>query len=170
MAAVAAIAAVAVTVVSAGVDAYGKHKAGRAAQKQGNYVGAIEDQNAKFSEMQADDAVARGYEAAFKRRTESRQLAGASRAAMAAQGIDVNTGSALDIQENNQRIGELDMVTIKNNAARQAWGYQVEALQHRQQAHLARIGGTNLGRNYNYSAGSTLLTGGAQAYGIWKNR
>jgi hypothetical protein len=166
MAVVAAVASIAVSTLSA----VGQLKQAQAARKQGNYVGAIEDQNAKFSEMQADDAIARGYEAAFKRRIETNQLAGTSRAAMAAQGIDVNTGSALDIQENNQRIGELDMVTIKNNAARQAWGYQVEALQHRQQAHLARIGGANLGRNYNYSAGSTLLTGGAQAYGIWKNR
>ena len=54
-------------------------------------------------------------------------MIGRQRAVYAAGGLDVNTGSPLDIQADTAQMGRLNSLTIRNNAARQAYGYQASA-------------------------------------------
>ena len=65
-----------------------------------------------------------------------KQLIGRQRAVLAANGVDVNEGSAVDIQVDTAGIGKLDELTIRSNAAREALGY-------RYQAYNARVAGEN---------------------------
>jgi hypothetical protein len=96
------------------------------------------------------------------RRLATRGLTGSQRAAYAAQGVDINSGSAADVVANDKQLGALDVLTIKQNAAREAHGYEM-------QANLARKAGANAARNYNNQAISTLLTGAAQAGSTYYN-
>lgn len=90
----------------------------QAAVARNNQV--VAEQNAKF----ATDA-GRRQEAAMRERTA--QMIGQQRAQMAANGIDIGSGSALRLQEDTAAVGELDALTIRNNAARAAYGYGVQA-------------------------------------------
>lgn len=137
------------------VDVYGQYQSGKQNER-------LAKANARIAEMQAVDAIARGRESERRFRQDVSGLVGAERAALAAQGIEVDTGDALQIQEDTAALGELDALTIRNNAAREAWGYRVQAADYRAQGELARTEGT-------FGAFSTLLTGGAQAYGLWRN-
>lgn len=98
----------------------------------------IADVNATIAERQAEHALERGREAETESRIRTRQLIGTQRARLAAQGVDVNQGSALDIQADTAAIGELDALTIRNNAALEAWGYRVGATSQRLQANFTR--------------------------------
>lgn len=68
-------------------------------------------------------------------------LIGAQRVSLAAQGIDVNEGTALDIQAGTREMGELDILKILNNASREAWGYAVGVTNAENQANLAEFTG-----------------------------
>ena len=91
------------------------------ARTQGNYSGAIADQNAGLSDRQATDAIARGDESANRLALSGRQLAGAQKAAAAGDGVDPNSGSAAELQADTGALSAFDANTIRANAAREAW-------------------------------------------------
>lgn len=145
-----------------------QRRAAGAAERQGNHEGDILDQNAHFSDLQAADVRRRGTSAELSVRRETRQLAGSQRAAMASQGIDINSGSARDVVENDQALSELDALTIRSNARRQAWGYEVQAYDQRRQADLARIGGRNQADSIRRQSVGTLLSGAGELASIYQ--
>lgn len=121
----------------------------------------VYDTNARVSEMQAQDALQRGDKAVTQVKRQVRQTVGAQRAALAAQGVDVNEGSAVDLQAETAGFGALDALTIKNNAYREAWGYKTQALQSSLRGELALS-------SSRVQANNTILTGGLNAlsYGL----
>ena len=58
---------------------------------------------------------------------KERQQQASARAAIAANGLDVNTGSPADVQTSNREIGTLNQETASNNGALQVYGYQSQA-------------------------------------------
>ena len=95
------------------------------------------------------------------RATEVGLLVGAQRARLAAGGANVAGGSALQLLMGTAGVGEQEIQTITNNAAREAWGLRIQAADQRSQATFARNAGL-------YGAGSTLLTGAAGALSGFK--
>ena len=118
--------------IGSGISAYGTYRAGQDQQR-------INEWNANVAELQATDAVLRGNEAETRSRIETRSLLGAQRASLAGQGVQVgDAGSSGDqVQIDAQRIGEEDALTIRNNAAREAWGFKVGASSERMQGDSA---------------------------------
>ena len=51
---------------------------------------------------------------------------------------------AADVQADTAHQGELDALTLRTNAAREAWGYQVEAGDIRKRAQITRQEGRNI--------------------------
>lgn len=100
-------------------------------------------QNAMFLRQSADDAIARGRSESDWARVETQQLIGTQRAAQAASGGEVNTGTNALIQQDTAQLGELDALTISNNAAREAYGYNVEATSNLQNAKRIKKAGKN---------------------------
>lgn len=109
-----------------------------------------------MAKMQADDALERGDSEAARVRKQGKQVVGAQRAMMAAQGLDLSSGTAQDLQTESYLTSADDALRVKNNAYREAWGYKAEGANKRAQARMESIGAK-------YSARSTLLTGGMQA-------
>lgn len=79
----------------------------------------------QLAQIQANDALQRGQVAEERQRQITGQRLGTQTAALAAQGTDL-AGSPTDILGDTARAGELDAQTIRSNAAREAWGYQVQ--------------------------------------------
>jgi hypothetical protein len=127
-------AAVGLMAGGAAMSAGAQRASGKAQQRLAEY-------NAQVGEVQADDAIARGREDEGRHRVAVRGLIGSQRAALAASGVDVNSGTASEIQEDTARQGELDALTIRLNAAREAWGYKVQAGDSRARGAYARAEG-----------------------------
>lgn len=119
-------------------------KAGEAQQQAANSTGELHDYNAAVAELQADDAIDRGAEQEARFRTMVRASIGSQRVGFAASNIDVNFGSAVDVQADAAMLGELDALTIRTNAAREAWGYKVQAEDYRKRADISRKEGVYL--------------------------
>lgn len=69
---------------------------------------------------------------------KTRAEIGATRAKYAGGGIDVNTGSAAQVQAAESEIGRFDALTIRSNAARQAYGEDIKAAGFEADAHLLK--------------------------------
>lgn len=85
------------------------------------------ERDAGLADYAAVQAELLGGHAAAQVHGETRRVIGSQRATMAAGGIDIGFGTAADLQAATAAMGELDAATIKNNAAREAWGYRATA-------------------------------------------
>jgi len=96
--------------------------------------------NSAFSDLQAEDALASSDDLVRRYQEQLDQSIGTQRAAAGASGIEIDSGSALDAQNNNFTIGQKDILTLKNNAWREAWGHKVQSEQEIFGAEIERAG------------------------------
>ncbi|WKL53080.1 hypothetical protein Q1W70_00300 [Pseudomonas kielensis] len=130
----------------------------QSANQQGDFQSGLLTQNAAFKNQAATETEMAGDTAADWQRVRTGQAVGTQRTAQAANGIDVNSGSAAQLQDDTSMLGELDALTIQNNAAREAYGYRVQAGQDMKNARQALT---------NAKAGATgsILGGFGNAFG-----
>lgn len=136
-----------------GSDVMGARAGARGARNTANFQASQLDQ-------QAQDALLIGDESANRSAQASRALAGSQRVSQAASGVDITSGSASQVMASDQRLGAMDVLTIKNNAAREALGLK-------KQADLVRMGGQNQAQGFRNQATGSLLSGAASLYGIY---
>jgi len=84
-------------------------------------------ENAARLRRTAWDARRRGAYESDLQRIKTQQDIGTQRTAQAANGGEINTDTNAMIQQDTAQFGELDALTIANNAAREAYGYEVQA-------------------------------------------
>lgn len=142
-------------VMAAGLvlGAVGTVQQGQAANNAANF-------QSQLAKRQAKDARARGAAAEAEQGLATRQLKGRQRAALAGGGVEVDTGSALDITSDTGQFGQLDALTVRNNAER-------EALRHQAEASLLQSTGQNQLTGSFIGAGSTLLTSAGTVASKW---
>lgn len=146
----------------------------------------ITDFQTRFSEQQVKEAKRRGLTEEVISRGRTKKIIGSQRAALAAQGIRIDEGSARDVQMETADIGELDAMNIRNNAAREAFGYKSQGIAQQMQGdaryfsklieaskfkmraidygyrgRMAEIAGET-------EAAQTLITGGLKAYDYYR--
>lgn len=147
------------------------------ASKQGQFLMF----NARVAERQGERDVKMINRAAdFNRgriEKERRQVAGAQQAQFAASGVDASFGSAAQVRTESDiaagldaievsYMAELDSITTKNNAWRQAYGFKLEAAALREQAEFNLAGAKATGAagvdQATIGAFLSLLKGGMQ--------
>lgn len=127
----------AVVVVGASATAYSAYSQTKAANAAAEYNAKVQERNAQVAEMQAKDATARGKIEEQKQRRMIAATVGAQKAAAAASGVVVDDGSALDNVLDTAKYGELDALTVRRNAAMEAWGYRNQAANYSADANLS---------------------------------
>lgn len=134
-------------------------KAGEAQEEQ-----SIE--NAKAAKAQGENTVLAAQVAEDRRRQQTRAMLASQRTAFAANNVDMSTGSAMDLLGDTAMVGEQDALTIRANAARQAWGYSVDANNSMNQGRMARTAGRNAATGtYLTTAANSATTVGGMGWG-----
>jgi len=128
-----------------------------ATRAKAKYQKTVSDSNARFAELNATQAIQEGDRAALQVRQQGDAITGTQRAGFAGQGVDVNTGTAADVQRETQTLSAMDALTLKNNAWRKAYGYKVEAINATRKGQFAQ-------KAADQAASDTLLTGGLNAF------
>src|SRR5690606_15361918 len=85
-----------------------------------------------------------------------RRLAGTQRATMAANGIDVGSGTALALVDETYTLGEQGALTIRYNAMNEAWGHRETAAALRQQGQFAKVRGNAASQNTYLTTAATV--------------
>ena len=141
------------TVGTALIQGIQGYRATKAATQESKYLESQYNANSRMAMMQAEDAVRRGDQKALEVRKQGKKLVGAQRAAMAAQGLDIEADDALAIQTETAGLTAEDSKQIQNNAWMDAWGYRVQSQDYASKARFARVQGMQ-------KANSTILTTG----------
>lgn len=123
---------------------------------KGDAESILAESQARLSDLQAEEIVKRGEKNVARLQEQGRVVRGAQRAALAGQGIEIDTGSAGEVQADTARNIVLDSLQIRNNAWREAWGHRIQSVTLRGGGILAR----QISRQ---RASATLLTGGIRA-------
>ena len=144
--------------LGAGMQAVGAYRNSKAAEIAFKAQSQVNENNAVVAEWQSQDAERRGQVAAGAHRTKVKQFKGAQRARLAANGVDLGEGSAVEILTDTDYFGEVDAGTILDNAAREAWGYRTQAQNFTTESTLLRNRGDAESPNL---AMTTSLIGGA---------
>lgn len=160
----------ALTAASGGLAAYGQIQEGNQASDMYKYQAQVAKNNAELAKDAAKDAEIRGENAAQQTRLRTRQVIGNYRASAAARGVEVDSGSALDTTVDLAGIGELDALLIKDNATREAWGYNNQAIQFQDNAKLDKKASVNVKRAAGTAAFGTLLGTGSSVAARWYQR
>lgn len=92
-----------------------------------DYYAQISSNNAKLADYQGRQAGVIGQTLEQNSELRTAGVYGAQRAGLAANGVDLGEGSANDILTTTKMMGTRDALTIRDNAARQQWGFAVEA-------------------------------------------
>lgn len=153
--------AIVTSAIGVGVSAYGNYQQTKAANSAAEYNAQLQKRNADVADMQAKDAIQRGEVEEKQFRLNVSKLKGQQRAGFGASGAVVDSGSSLDVLKDTAEFGELDALTIRHNAAVEAWGFKNQAANFTGQADLSRLQKRSAG----FAAGSTLITGAGQVAG-----
>ena len=130
------------------------------AQQQASYQRAVAQNNQNIANANATLVTEDAEQKAQAKQRATQQLIGRERAAAGASGIDPNTGSPAKIQSDTAELGELDTLTIRNNAAREAWNFRNQAAAFGMEASQATTAG-------NLETFSSLIGGASSVSGKW---
>lgn len=177
----AAVVGIGATAIGTGISVYGAERKGKADQaqalyqaQQAQYQAAIADMNRKIALQNADYDIAAGETKAQQSGMQTRAQIGEAKVTQAASGLDVNTGSAVDVRESIADIGAENTGIVRANAARAAYGEQVNAANATAQSTLYTnaasgdiVAGNNAREAGDIGALSSLIGGAASVATKW---
>lgn len=161
------LALAATSAVIGGVGAVYSASANSAASKYNQQIATM---NAELSRRRAKDALERGANEEQQKRLEVAQLKGHQLAAAAANGVDVSFGSPLDAMIDTAALGELDALTIRRNAARESYDYEVQAVNGQAEAALHGMNASSQMTAGYLNAAGTVLGGLGNSYSDYQQR
>ena len=125
---------------------------------QGKFQEGTAKYNARVAENESQDARNAATAAENTQRQRTAALLSKQRAQLGAAGVDLNLGSAAQLQEDTVTLGEVDALRIRDTGDAQFAGLQSEATLTEAQGKFAAKAGRN-------AAVSTLIGGGTSALG-----
>ena len=149
------IASTAVAAIGKGVEAANK-------AHQYKYEARVATRNAALENEAARDAIDRGRVEAQRQYRKIGQVKGAQNAAMAANGVDLAFGSALDVQRDTAMLGAEDIGQIYKGSAQEVRGFEINASNYRAQARGARMRKKGAIVEGVFDVASTALDGATQ--------
>lgn len=147
------------------IGGIGALQSGNAQSAASKYNAQIAAENSTIAQQNATWAGEAGEQQAGEASQKTRATVGAIQAAQAANNVDVNSGSAVDVRSTAAQLGELSAINIRSNAARSAYGYQTASTSQTAQSELDTY---NAGQESlaGETGAATSLLGGAGNAGL----
>lgn len=151
-------------VAGTGISAYGQYQSGKAEKNAAEYNAQIAEQNAEIATQKAKWATQIGEQDVSQSQLKTRAEIGGIEANQGASGVRIDSGSSQDVRQSAREMGMLDALTIRSNAARQAYGYMTEEASDKAQAKLDRYAGKSAETAGKIKAATTLIGGAGDTY------
>lgn len=140
---------------------------GYATQRMYNYQAGIAKVNSLINQQNSDYASVTGEIKAAQYGMKAAQQQGLIRVNQAASGIDVNSGSAAEVQASQDKVNRMDMDQIRANAAKTAYDYRVAADNDLRQAGLYTLAGQNAAAAGEMDRTSSLISTATSVSSKW---
>lgn len=149
--------------------AQGQIKTATATAESDLFNAGVDANNASILTHNATEAGQAGDANAGISEQKTGQQVAAIKANQAASGVDVNSGSAVGVRNSASATGMLDALTIRSNAAKQAYGFLTEAASSTAQSKLDKSKAAFDISAGNAEAQATILGGAAKAASSFGN-
>lgn len=133
----------AVAIAGAAVSAYSSISSGIAQGKAASYQAQVAQNNSTIAQHNATYANQAGQAQATEKSLQNAQQLGKIKAAQAANGVDVNSGSAAQVQASQREIGQIDTENTVQSSLLQAYGFRQQAASYTGQAGLDEAESSN---------------------------
>jgi hypothetical protein len=153
--------------VGAGVSAVGTIESGYATSNAAAYQAQVAQNNATIAEQNAQYSSEAGLAQAAATSLKGAAASGKVKATQAASGIDVNTGSAVNVQASERETNELSTETVLSNAELQNYGYRAAATGYKATAGLEEEEAAQAPIGAIFSAAGNLLSGASSVSSKW---
>lgn len=130
--------AIMATVGSSAIQGIGAIQQSQASAASAGYNAKVAGMNANIATTNANFAGAQGEQEVGVQGMKNKAEVGSITAAQGASGVDVNTGSSVNVRQSAAEVGMLNALTIRSNAAKAAYGYQTQSANDVAQAALDR--------------------------------
>jgi hypothetical protein len=121
--------------------------------------------NARMAERSAQSVLYQGQQQIANLTLRSGKIKSSQRVAMAANGIDLGEGNAVEVQATTDLMTEIDKNTIEANAIRGAWGYRTQGVNASNQALMSNTTADSISPNA--AASSTLMSSAGNVAQQW---
>src|SRR5205823_6287127 len=138
-----AIASLVASAGSAGIGAIGTGQKADAESASYNSKAQVAANNAKIAKMNADQATFAGGVAAESNDLKTKNLVATQLVTQAASGLDVGSGTAVNLRESAASLGHLDTLTILNNASKNAQGFKAQGMNFQAESGLYKASAEN---------------------------
>lgn len=156
------IASLALAAIGTATAVVGGIEQANATKQQANYQAQVAANNAKTAQSNAQQVTQAGEAEGEAIGLRNRAAAGELVAAEAAGGVDINSGSDVDVRASQDITGLEDRAQSQHNAFLKAYGYDVAAVSDKAQAGLYSTESSNATALEPVSALSTLAGGASQ--------
>ena len=165
----AVVAGAVAAVAGAGVSYMGAQTQGQAASNAATYNAEVNANNQQMADAAAVTAQQQGAVDQQQKANQEDVLIGQQKAGLAANGIDVGSGTAVDLLADTKAAGEFDQLTITNNAARTAQGFENQGINYQNQAVVNEQESAAALQGGELKADSALITGAGSVANSWYN-
>lgn len=117
----------ALAIGGAAISAIGAITGGIANKNNASYQATVAANNATIAQQNATYAEQAGVAATENEGRKGAAAQGKLKTTQAASGVDVNTGTAVDVQTGERETNQLDTETVMSNAELKAYGYRTQA-------------------------------------------
>lgn len=150
------------------MGAVGSMQSGEAAGRMYDYRAAVAGINKQIAQQNADYARYAGEVEAQQAGMKARYRIGAMRAQQAASGLALGSGSGARVLQSTYDVAQHDIAILRSNAAKKAYGYDVEAFEQGAQAELDRMAASQSRKAGKIGAISSLLGGATGVADKWQ--
>lgn len=133
------------------------------------YKAQVAKNNAIIAERNAQQATEAGGVAGQTQDLKTRNLLGTQLVTQAANGLDVNSGTNLNVRQSAADLGHLDTLTIINNAAKQSAGFRAQGTNFTAESDLQTSAGKFAQEAGNINIATSLLGGASSVSDKWLN-
>ena len=162
-----ALASLASTALGGIMGGKGQSQQYQAQQAMYYYQAGIALNNQQIEKQNAGYALQQGEQRAMQSGMQTRAQVGEIKAAQGASGFDVNKGTQPLVPAGQEQVGGIEQATIRSNASKQAFDYDVSAFQYGEQAKLDEFAGTNASKAAGIAQESSILGTAASVSSKW---
>lgn len=120
-----ALISLATTVVGGGIGAIGAMNQAEAASQNAAYQAQVARNNQKLAEYQVEQTAQTGAANEERLALRQRAIAGQLDTSMAANNVDINSGSNENVRRSQAELDALDALSLRHDTAQKIYGYQV---------------------------------------------
>lgn len=125
------------------LSAFGAEKSGQASQASYNYQAQVARINADIDRQNSEWTLTKGETEATQYGMKAAQQGSQIKASQGASGLDVNSGSNVNVQQSQKKITDIDLAQIRSNAGKTAYDFRTKATMDENQATLDVMAGEN---------------------------